>query len=325
MAAQMRRRSYAQEEESEGYFASISDLMVGVLFIFLLMLTIFALNFADEDKDEQIRRLRAELDRVSAQLTRTAEERDAARARLARIDAELAQLRTEVERMIAREARRDAALVALSAQVDAIAEDIDTARERLRRLRETLLRQLRDNLAARGVAVEVSAQQDVLRLPSEEIFVLGAAVFTPRGRERITAVLEELSRLLPCYAAPRPDVAETCTAAAPIFETVLIEGHTDAIPSDNWRLSTDRARAVLDLIQRQHAPLLALRNPGGQPLLGLAGYGESRTLADIPPVDARNRRIELRFLLAPAPEQEAEKVRASLRSLRERLEALRAP
>lgn len=318
----MRGRSHAQEEESEGYFASISDLMVGILFIFLLMLTIFALNFADEDKDEQIRRLRAELDRTTVQLRRTADERDVAQARLAKLDVELAQLRAEVERMIAREARRDAALAALSAQVDSIAEDIDTARERLRRLREGLLRQLRDNLAERGVAVEISAQQDVLRLPSEEIFVLGSAAFTARGRERVTAVLEEMSRLLPCYAALRPDAAAECMVAAPIFETVLIEGHTDAIPSDNWRLSTDRARAVLDLIQRQHTPLLALRNPSGQPLLGLAGYGESRTLPEIPPVDARNRRIELRFLLAPAPEQEVEKVRASLKNLRERMEAL---
>jgi len=32
------------EEEGGGYFASVSDLMVGILFVLLLMLTVFALN-----------------------------------------------------------------------------------------------------------------------------------------------------------------------------------------------------------------------------------------------------------------------------------------
>ena len=42
------------EDAHEGYFASISDLMVGILFIFLLMLAVFAINYATEDKDKRI-------------------------------------------------------------------------------------------------------------------------------------------------------------------------------------------------------------------------------------------------------------------------------
>ncbi len=288
-------RRHSHEEDAEGYFASISDLMVGILFIFLLMLTVFALNFADEDKDQEIRRLRVELDRTTAQ-------RDQARSRVSSLES---------------------ALASLISQVANIEADIDTARERLRKLRGALLKQLQQKLAARDVMVEISAQQDVLRLPSEEIFVLGSANLTPRGRERVSAVLDEMAHLLPCYATGA-SVAQTagCTETAPIFETVLIEGHTDAIPADNWRLSTDRARAVLDMIQHQYAGLFSLRNPSGQPLLGLAGYGESRTLPEIAPTDPRNRRIELRFLLSSAQEQEAQALRNALADLRRRLEEL---
>jgi hypothetical protein len=49
------------ETEGEGYFASVSDLMVGVLFVFLLMLTILALNFRDDS---------AQLDALKAEAAR---------------------------------------------------------------------------------------------------------------------------------------------------------------------------------------------------------------------------------------------------------------
>lgn len=301
----MSSRVRTHEDESEGYFASISDLMVGILFIFLLMLTVFALNFADEDKDAELRRLRVELDRTTVERDRAIEVRDQARVRLAALDA---------------------ALTRLVARVGAIEAELDTAGERLRNARAELLRQLQASLAGRGVNVEVSAQQDVLRLPSEELFALGASTFTSRGQERVTAVLDELGRLLPCYAVHGDAAPANCPDnASPIFETVLIEGHTDAVPADNWRLSTDRARAVLDLIQRQHASLGALRNATGQPMLGLAGYGDSRLLAGMSGTDPRNRRIELRFLLSPAPEQEAQAIRTELAAVKDRLNALRSP
>jgi len=37
----------------EGYFASVSDMMVGILFIFLLLLTVFALNFRDAAQEQK--------------------------------------------------------------------------------------------------------------------------------------------------------------------------------------------------------------------------------------------------------------------------------
>jgi flagellar motor protein MotB len=44
------------EEEGEGYFASVSDRMVGILSVFLLMLTVFALNYREAEESQEDRR-----------------------------------------------------------------------------------------------------------------------------------------------------------------------------------------------------------------------------------------------------------------------------
>ena len=57
MTSLTRRRGEAEESE-EGYFASVSDLMVGILFVFLLLLTVFALNFRDAESKQMVERAR---------------------------------------------------------------------------------------------------------------------------------------------------------------------------------------------------------------------------------------------------------------------------
>ena len=57
------------DEAGEGYFASISDLMVGILFIFLLMLAAFAINYANEDKDAKIKQLEERVRQLEKQVT----------------------------------------------------------------------------------------------------------------------------------------------------------------------------------------------------------------------------------------------------------------
>ena len=63
------------QREGDGYFASVSDLMVGILFVFLLMLTIFALNYRQAEQDQLVQRslyerLAAELQQQKAETER---------------------------------------------------------------------------------------------------------------------------------------------------------------------------------------------------------------------------------------------------------------
>lgn len=322
-----------EEDAGEGYFASISDLMVGILFIFLLMLTVFALSYADEDKDARIRELEqrvaalelrsknleAERERLASALQERTRELEAA-------NHEIERLRAEVERLIALTDPRERAmlleLLQELGQVEVELRGLSDEEGRLRRIRRDLLATLRERLRERDVEVEISAQNDVLRLPSEALFRFGSAVFTTDGRGQAAILLEELAKLLPCYARVPTGPPPTCDQPEAVFQTVLIEGHTDTIPGDNWRLSTNRAYAMLELILRQASALGDLENSSGQALIGIAGYGETRTLPGIPGNDGRNRRIELRFLLAAPSEANLAQLREGVARLRERLRQL---
>ena len=71
---------------------------------------------------------------------------------------------------------------------------------------------------------------------------------------------------------------------------------------ENDRLSAERALTVFTELRQRQPSLDGLHNPSGQPLLGISGYGQRRPL---PPADGtaeaeltRNRRIDIRFVLA---------------------------
>jgi chemotaxis protein MotB len=59
-----------EEGGAEGYFASVSDLMVGILFVFLLMLTVFALNYRVAEHDLEVGRARFDSEKARADRVR---------------------------------------------------------------------------------------------------------------------------------------------------------------------------------------------------------------------------------------------------------------
>ena len=67
-----------EEGGAEGYFASVSDLMVGILFVFLLMLTVFALNYRVAEHDQEVSRARFDFEKARADRVRELLEQAAA-------------------------------------------------------------------------------------------------------------------------------------------------------------------------------------------------------------------------------------------------------
>ena len=57
-----------EREDGDGYFASISDLMVGILFVFLLMLAVFALNYREAEHDQEVSREKFAIEAHKAKL-----------------------------------------------------------------------------------------------------------------------------------------------------------------------------------------------------------------------------------------------------------------
>ncbi|WP_426954168.1 hypothetical protein [Muricoccus radiodurans] len=144
-----RARLEAGDEGGEGYFASISDLMVGILFVFLLMLTVLALNYREAEQRQMVEVERYEEQRRRAEEQEAEARRQAELARLARLDAE--RERVEAARQEA-EARRLAEVVRLALS--------ETERERAEAARQAML--------ARERAAEARRMEDTARLAREE-------------------------------------------------------------------------------------------------------------------------------------------------------------
>ena len=91
-----------------------------------------------------------------------------------------------------------------------------------------------------------------------------------------------------------------------LLETLLIEGHTDDVPvgrgarfRDNLELSSMRAATVHRMITACEPGMERLVNTDAYPVLSTSGYGAARPATRAPERAADNRRIDLRFLLEP--------------------------
>nr|WP_294513863.1 OmpA family protein [uncultured Rhodopila sp.] len=280
-----RDRSAAGDEPAgDGYFASVSDLMVGVLFMFLLMLTVFALNYKDAEQAQTVERATYEAAQRDLEQQQTLARQ--ARAEAARESLENEQLRALLKQATAR-IRQDLGERAAS--------------------RTSLLIALQRMMHERNVVVSIDPETGILRLPADSLFATGSATLEPRARAVVRTLADVLVTTLPCAdAAP-------CSRSASLLETVLVEGHTDrqrfegldiaASQDRNDRLSADRALAVFLELRRAQPGLDRVVNAAGQPLIGVSGYGERRPRADAAcSAEANcpaNRRIDLRFVLSP--------------------------
>jgi chemotaxis protein MotB len=268
-----------EAEGGDGYFASVSDMMVGILFVFLLMLTVFALNYREAEQKQEVSR--AELEAA----------KEEARLQTARAD----RLRKLLEQA--------------AAQLQRDIEASSNARDRL-------LTILESTLSRHNIRVWVDRQAGILHLPGDLLFGTLSAMLAPKQRESVGILADALSQTLPCFT-PIADRTHCDPADLPILETVLVEGHTDRRPigsvgtgfRDNDQLSTERALAVFAELHRVQPSLDELRNADrSYPLLGVSGFGAQRPLpqaqGNTDPDYALNRRIDLRFLLARTAELE---------------------
>lgn len=103
-------------------------------------------------------------------------------------------------------------------------------------------------------------------------------------------------------------VGEDCVVSAKsTIQTIMIEGHTDDDPirgtgndiQDNLELSAQRALSVFRLMTESTPLLMQYYNREGEKVLSFSGYGEDRPrrLNDTPANKNMNRRIDLRFMM----------------------------
>ena len=315
--------SESHEDDGEGYFASISDLMVGILFVFLLMLTVFALNFREAEDDPKVARKQYEQALADEAAARKAADEAVRRA-------EQKEREADIEKHVAEEERRKNALLRnlLRKAVARMSQDVEDRQNARLRLLASLERTLKDE----GVTVILDPDSGVLRLPESLLFekglsTLGGGPDAPPAKRQaaqdaLKKVSDALASVLPCYVAA--DATPGCAARdRATLEGVLIEGHSDRQPyrdagrtltpvesrDRNDHLSVERALTVFKEIRQRNA-LDDLKNPNGFPLLAVSAYGDRRPVAmrDTEEDYQKNRRIDLRFLLSARTSEELQRL-----------------
>lgn len=144
-----------------------------------------------------------------------------------------------------------------------------------------------DGTANEGlVALDVNSQKITLR---DGVFNRGSACVASQASQALATIETQVVRFLTEFRSGQ----------------VYIEGYTDNLPvtrpvtnfevfctvyDDNFTLSAARAREARKFIVGDLAPAFARR-------VIVAGYGDSQPIPGVAPEDARQRRIEVRFVL----------------------------
>ncbi|MER2606772.1 MAG: OmpA family protein [Siculibacillus sp.] len=269
-------------EEGENYFVSMTDMMVGVLFVFIIMLMTFALDF------------RSTTDVQEGAL-------EVAKQVAVKLDALQADVHSEIVRM-----------------------------EKASQDRRKMLVDIRGQLASEGLDVQVDEANGVLRLTEDAVrFATGRADLVDRNKDNVGRIARVLERVLPKYVACRGGGQTSCRATdTAAIETVFIEGHTDTTghDADNWQLSTARAVATYRELITVAPSLRTLLNQKREEIVSVSGYAATR------PIDARstrealdrNRRIDLRFVMATENREGLEKILRVADDMRAEIARLRA-
>lgn len=300
------------ESDEGSYLASVSDLMIGMLFIFIIILMAFALNLrVAEDQATQIQRhLTRERDEIAREKDRLARERDALARQRDRLARERDRLARERDRLAAERDRLAAERDELSAVADHLLRND--------RIRRDMLAVVQSLLRERQVEVSLDPENGILRLPENLLFDSAQAVLRPDGVRALRELAAVLARTLPCYSRAAPIQQVDCPLPPkPLLEAVLIEGHTDDVPihtpafADNWALASARAINTYKALLAYETSLGRLRNARGEHLLGVSAYEAHRPVSLEPTPEGRrlNRRIDLRFLIAAPSETELTAIR----------------
>lgn len=279
------------EDEEHSYLVSVSDLTIGLLFLFIIMLMAFGLNYrsAEDEAAHTQAELVRERDAVSREKDRLAAERDRLAAQRDRLAAERDQLSAVADYLL----RND-------------------------RIRANMLAAVQSLLRTRDVEVSLDPENGVLRLPESLLFDSGQAVLRPEGERALREVAAVFARTLPCYSrAPAVQQSDCPITPKPLLEAVLIEGHTDDVPistsafEDNWELGSARAINTYKALHDFEPSLGALQNHRGEDLLGVSSYEAHRPVSSDRSAEGLrlNRRIDLRFLIAAPSEQELNQIR----------------
>lgn len=267
--------------EDENYFATMTDMMVGLLFIFLIMVAFFAYKLSRQTEADNV------VPKVV--LEKVEKERDEQSEELQRLRAQLAKIRQS---------------------------SLSRFNENSRQAREDLLTSIQVRVRAKRpeLGLTIDFERGILRLQGVDLFA--SASTNLLNPSTITLLAEALADEMRChiYSLHKTDECENATG---FVESVFVEGHTDSRPfasrrradgiRSNLQLSARRASNTYDTLVSASPRLERHLNPEEQSIMSVAAFGSQRPIASNGTTGgrARNRRIDIRIeMYNPRNEEE---------------------
>ena len=286
-----------EEQEQTNYFASMTDLLVGFLFVFVIMVAYFAYQVKDDTDNTVPKRLYEQVVEKNKILTT---ENEALKKENAELKKRLAELEKELK-----ELKAILAKLKVMSQLD---EYLSAAQGE----RDNLVKEIVDELVSSNIKAKIGRSNNVITISGEDLFASGRSDLESREKanERVDAIGEILLKKIQChtFVGQEPfftgEKLNECNPKRMFVEAVFIEGHTDDQPvssvlvdgsRNNLELSSRRATNTYQRIVNTRPYITKLKNPDGEQVLSVAAYGEQRPM--VPNTSkrnrARNRRIDI--------------------------------
>jgi chemotaxis protein MotB len=275
--------------EEENYFISMTDMMVGMLFVFIIMLMSFALLFRQQT-DVQVKKTQEQSKKI------------------------------EVAESVGQEL--DATETLIRRRLDEIREANLLRFQLLKEVRDQLNKEgLTVEISSSGDVLRLT--EAAVQFPSNTFALVGEA------KKNVGKIARVLAHILPAYAiCPSAKPRSVCrTSDQASVETVFIEGHTDETGNDdqNWPLSAQRAASTYRELTVVAPELRKIVNRRAEEILSISGYSSTRPIDNSGTTAAfgRNRRIDLRFVMDADPMSGLEEVTSLLQRMRRAIQELK--
>ena len=278
------------DADGENYFISMTDMMVGMLFIFIILLMSFALLFRHQT-DVQVKTTKQQSNKI------------------------------EVAEAVGREL--DETESRISKRLDEIREASQLRLRLLTELRDQLSKEgLVVEISSSGDVLRLT--EAAVQFPVNNFALIGDA------KRNVGKLARVLARVLPSYSiCSRGRIPPQCrTPAQASVETVFIEGHTDETGIDdmNWSLSAQRAASTYRELTTIAPELRHVLNRRQEEILSISGYSSTRPIDATETLAARsrNRRIDLRFVMDTDATSGLEEIKGLLQKMRTAIQGLKS-
>ena len=278
------------------YFMSMADLLIGVLFIFLIIMFYFALNFTKFTEHAEF--YEKNKDKIVT-LKNLTEENEILKGVNKELKGKVASLTEQLGN-----AKKNAEY--WKGEATKIQNIIISVNE----TKIQTLKEIQAQLLKLDFRVEIDEKTGVIRLPQKEMFATAEYELSTDGVNNINKLSKVLGEILPCYSKIRTEQKTFYTLKCKKvskykIDAVFIEGHADARPfsspyiRDNQELSTKRALSAFNSITSNNK-VKNLKNNNNEFFLSVSGYGDTRPLPCLESQDicySKDRRIDLRFIM----------------------------